>query len=96
MKRFIVLLICMMFGLSGCMNNESADMEREANEDSGIIEVDEQENSVVEDREDDTNLFQWTQYAVDINEPKMMDQISYISGSITIPIGDEVTILDHA
>ena len=96
MKRFIVFLICMMFGLSGCMNSESAEMENEPNEESEIIEVDEQKNSVVEDREDEANSFQWIQYVVDINEPKMIDQISYISGSITIPKGDEVTILDHA
>jgi hypothetical protein len=40
--------------------------------------------------------FRWIKYTIDINEPKMLDQVSCISGSITIPEGDEVTILDHA
>lgn len=96
MKRLIVIMSCIIFGLSGCMNSESADIERKSNEKAEIIAVDEQENTVAEDREDDADSFQWIQYVVYINEPKMIDQISYISGSITIPKGDEVTILDHA
>lgn len=96
MKRLIVIVSCIVFGLSGCMNSESADMEGKSNEKAEMMAVDEQENIAAEDREDDADSFQQIRYVVDINEPKRIDQISYISGAITIPEGDEVAILDHA
>lgn len=98
MKKWFVLIICIVFGLTACnpvAENENTKNANQQMEETEHSKADEESQDLVPEQ-DGEKEYQWIPYSVDIEKPKMMDQVSYIRTIIDIPEGAQVTILDHA